>query len=689
MEVRLLNNQKFLLKIAVTNLKKNKESYFIYFIACCITVFMYAMFQILVNNSGMKGIPRDDTLILLLTMATWVVGIFSVLFLVYANSFLMKRRKKEFGLYGVLGLEKRHVIMINFYESAMLGIGSILIGLIATATLGKMAFLLLIRFIGYGAGSTYNISSKAVIWTIILFGILYFILFVINSISIKKLNLIALLKEGEKGEKEPKEKIIMTIIGLLALGYGYYLSITTKDIKMSLIIFFFASILVIIGTYLLFITGSITLIKCLKKNKRFYYQPRNFISLSNMIFRMKKNGAGLASICILSTMILIILSTTVCLNVGKEESINSEFVGDITVSCNEGYNSISKQQLFQQIKQSVWEVGEKLGVDITLYKDVDKNTLYFYMKDDTVISFEEYEGESNIDKEYTRKPINVITLDEYNRLENKNEVLQKDEVLLYCYTEKYNSDVITIANKTLKVKNQLNSTTFTTKRSNKTMGSILWLIVDSEETKKEIINYYNLVNEKAYNSGKIEYLTSYLESYFFYIKIDGNEDDIQEYTTLLDAAIKGQGISAIISDRTQTKEQWSIAYGGLLFLGVFLGILFTMAMVLIIYFKQMSESYEDMKQFEILKKVGMDKREIKGTIYKQIHMVFFLPIIVSIIHVVVAFPLMQRLLIMFGLLNTELFILCITIVVIIFTTFYSIVYFMTGKISHFDKIVSE
>ena len=685
MGVRYLANQLFLCKIALINLKKNRKTYGIYFIACYVTTFMFAMFQILRYNPGMNGIPQSRTLELLFMFAVWLVGIFSIIFLIYANSFLMKRRKKEFGLYGVLGLEKKHMVVINGYESFILAVSSIVLGIIATLTIGKISFLLLMKFITYVEGSSYQITSKAIVSTMVLFFLLHVLLFVSNAISIYKQPIISLLSEGGKGEKEPKAKAMFAFIGVCSLGYGYYLAITTKAVETSMVTFFIAAISVIIGTYLLFIIGSIVCLKLLRKNKNFYYQPKNFIALSNMIFRMKKNGAGLASVCILSTMILITLSSTVCLYAGKNESLNNAMVSSIKLFEN-NIMVLDKEIMMKEVEDSVNEVGKQMGTPVTYYKDINKNTLFLYQNGNMIISeSEDIEAVQNKNT-YSSITINLITIDTYNRLENKEETLLKNDVLFYNYNQQYDSDSIFMAGKQFTIKKQLEQTTFTTEKN--VYNPSIWLVVDSEQTKNEILGYYDMVSEKAFEEGLTQHIDQTGESYLFFINIDGTEQQIKDYASNLQNQLEEKGIGMHIENKVERGERWNTMYGGLLFLGIFLGGLFTLGMILIIYFKQISESYEDRKRFQILQKIGMERKEMKRTIYKQIRMVFFLPVIVSLIHMTVAFSFMEHLLQKFGLANTKLFLSCTVLVVGGFVIFYSVIYFLTGNIYHFDNVES-
>ena len=361
-------------------------------------------------------------------------------------------------------------------------------------------------------------------------------------------------------------------------------------------------------------------------------------------------------------------------------------VSSIELFANSIMVSVDKEFIMKEVGDSVNQLANQMGTPVTYYKDINKNTLSLYQNGNTVISqLEDLEAVQDKQK-YSSITINLITIDTYNRIENKSETLLKNQVLCYNYNQQYDSDSIFMAGKQLTIKKQLEKTTFTTEKN--VYDPLIWLVVDSEETKSKILGYYDMVSEKAFEEGLINHIDQTGESYLFYITIDGTEQQIKDYGNTLKNQLEEKGIGIYMENKVEMGERLNTMYGGLLFLGIFLGGLFTLGMILIIYFKQISESYEDRKRFQMLRKIGMEQKEMKRTINKQIRMVFYLPVIASLIHMAATFTFMERLLQKFGLANTKLFFNCTLLVVVVFVMFYSVVYFLTGNIYHFDNVES-
>lgn len=300
-------------KLAVTNIKKNGKFYFPYMLTCVGTIAMFYIMCSITFNDGLNSIPHNDSLKIILHLGCTVIGLFSVIFLLYTNSFLMKRRKKEFGLFNILGMEKRHISKIMTYETLIISFISVLLGITVGILFGKLIMMALFKFLSFKVSINSSISSKGLIISVILFSAIFLLTLLTNLAKMHLSNPIELLRGGNTGEKEPKTKIILAILGFACVGTGYYIAIVTKSPLQALTLFFLAVVLVIIGTYCLFTAGSIAVLKLMRKNKKYYYKTSHFISVSGMLYRMKQNAVGLANICILSTMVLVMISTTVCL----------------------------------------------------------------------------------------------------------------------------------------------------------------------------------------------------------------------------------------------------------------------------------------------------------------------------------------------------------------------------------------
>lgn len=668
----------FYLRLAMTNLKKNRETYFPYFLACAGTIFMYFLFESFAYNKGLQNMRGKEMVYALFMIGESVVTLFAVIFIFYANSFLMKRRKKEIGLYSILGLEKRQISAVMFCESLIMAVVSLIMGLLLGAVFGNLSFLVLIRMIDASPDSSFVLSPINFYKTAILYGVIFLITFLFNDIQVRKSKPIALLKASNEGEKEPRGSVIITLIGLASLGYGYYVAMTEESIMLALIKFWGAVILVIIGTHCLFTSGSIFTLKALRKNKQFYYKPNNFISVSNLIYRMKKNAAGLANICILSTMILVTVSTTIALYLGKEDMLTARNPKELAVSCKE--DAIPLADLTEHMK----EYAQKHDVTLVDQQAFSYSSFVFYRPDggskfqtlpEDAVNYSDYEV---FLYEFT-----AISLEDYNRMEGTAETLNPDEIILFSRVGNYGYENVTMPFADFKVKKEVGSTSFTSPKSDISMTRGAVIVLDSLDTLDRIIEEYQKLpdDRELYLVSKVQVQAD----------LEGTEDNRYDFALDFRESMKEQyglnnGTFTCLSFDLDNSE-WNGMYGGFLFLGVALGLLFMMAMVLIIYFKQVSEGYEDRTRFEVLQKVGMDKHNIKKTINRQLRLVFFLPLVGALIHLAVAFRILRNLLAMFQLENTQLILLCFIGVSLVFAFLYMIVYQLTSRIYY--KIVNR
>lgn len=644
----------FYLKLALNNLKRNKETYIPYIIAGIGMVFTFLMLNAMMNNEDIRNMRNGDVLHTILSLGLVVVGIFSVIFIIYANNFLLKRRKKELGLYAILGLEKKHVMRVLFYEAIFVYFISFIGGMIISFVFGKLSFLVLLKMIKISEGLTFSIDYTSIITALGVFGGIYLITFILNVIQVKIANPIQLLKGEAEGEKVPKTSWILTILGFLSLGGGYYISITVKNPLAAIPLFFIAVLLVIMGTYALFTAGSIAILKMLQKKKKFYYRINNFISVSGMIYRMKQNAAGLANICILSTMVLVMVSGTLALFLGMEDSLRYRFPMDIEVS---GYDSFDQQGFDALVKKE----ARKFGLDVI-------NNMYFKSMD-SLVQIKGSEGKdfyftmnsSNYDQLYDFK---ILTVGDYNRIFKEDIELKENEILISQEPRRYGKDTISLHGDEYQIKKEIDEVFFTGNSGNFEKG--ITIIAKDEQTIEHI---WNLLFPEE---GQFKY--------YNYYTTDGDIDQKLVFAQEINRIVKEQyGISRITS-LEMTRQEWYSTYGGLLYLGSFLGIVFMMATVLIIYFKQISEGMVDRNRFIIMQKVGMSNEEVKVTIRKQILMVFFLPLLTAILHVAFAFPMLKRILLMFGLTNALHIFLCIVGCVAVFIVFYMIIYSKTAKV---------
>ena len=659
-------------KLAITNIKNNRQFYFPYLLTGIITVAMFYIMCALESNPGIQSMPGAKDLGLILRLGIGVIGIFAVIFLFYTNSFIIKRRKKELGIYNILGMEKRHIAKILSKEAFFTAIIAIGGGLVTGVLFHKLACMLLYRMIGFNGGITFSFSKKGVMITAILFAIVYLLTYIYDLFQVQLANPIELLQSGNKGEREPKTKAIMAVLGVLCLGAGYFIAITTKNPIKALTLFFVAVILVIIGTYLLFTAGSIALLKILRRNKGYYYQTKHFTSVSGMIYRMKQNAVGLANICILSTMVLVAVSTTVSLYVGVEDIMKERYPNEINIRAYYDTGAPSEDSIAPIVEKSVKESGRKIR------HEEDYLELYFAAIKD--------QGQYSLDKEKVKTAGDrvsgfvVLTREDCKKKYNEEiPELAENEVALFTI-KKTDMDTLVLENRSYhvkEIKQFQNTEDFETIAD--MMDEYYYVIVNDVQDMERLWQLQKDIYQE--NSSSISRQVR--------LDIDGDSEQKEECFENIKTALGPEQAKAriLIDSRQSSLDEFYQIYGGFLFLGLFLGILFLMITVLIIFYKQISEGYDDKERFSIMEKVGMSNDEVKATIRSQVRTVFFLPILMAAIHVGMAFPMIKRLLSLFGLSNTALFAGCMAGTILVFALIYLLVFLKTSKTYY--KIVGE
>lgn len=659
-------------KLAITNIKNNRQFYFPYLLTGIITVAMFYIMCALESNPGIQSMPGAKDLGLILRLGIGVIGIFAVIFLFYTNSFIIKRRKKELGIYNILGMEKRHIAKILSKEAFFTAIIAIGGGLVTGVLFHKLACMLLYRMIGFNGGITFSFSKKGVMITAILFAIVYLLTYIYDLFQVQLANPIELLQSGNKGEREPKTKAIMAVLGVLCLGTGYFIAITTKNPIKALTLFFVAVILVIIGTYLLFTAGSIALLKILRRNKGYYYQTKHFTSVSGMIYRMKQNAVGLANICILSTMVLVAVSTTVSLYVGVEDIMKERYPNEINIRAYYDTGAPSEDSIAPIVEKSVKESGRKIR------HEEDYLELYFAAIKD--------QGQYSLDKEKVKTAGDrvsgfvVLTREDCKKKYNEEiPELAENEVALFTI-KKTDMDTLVLENRSYhvkEIKQFQNTEDFETIAD--IMDEYYYVIVNDVQDMERLWQLQKEIYQE--NSSSISRQVR--------LDIDGDSEQKKECFENIKTALGPEQAKAriLIDSRQSNLDEFYQIYGGFLFLGLFLGILFLMITVLIIFYKQISEGYDDKERFSIMEKVGMSNDEVKATIRSQVRTVFFLPILMAAVHVGMAFPMIKRLLSLFGLSNTALFTGCMAGTILVFALIYLLVFLKTSKTYY--KIVGE
>lgn len=657
-------------RLAKQNIRNNKSTYIPYIITCIFCIAMIYMMEFLRDCPTLdQAVRQADEVRMIVFTGEIVVEIFCIIFLIYSNSFLMKRRQKEIGLYNILGLERNHIGIVMFLETIITSIGSFAGGIAAGIIGSKLALLLLLKLLHIPSVLGFYISVKGIFTCLFMFGIVFLMILFLNLAKIHLSRPVELLRGNNTGEKEPVAKWLMALIGFICLGAGYYLAVTTESPIKAITIFLLAVILVMAGTYLLFTAGSIVILKFLRRRKSFYYRTGNFISISGMLYRMKQNAIGLASICILSTGVLLMIAMTVSIYFGMNDIMLNRYPYDVDMSVT----SISEEEC-----QTAIEAFEKAIADNKV--PVEKSVEEIYL--DIVCS---KNGDQILIKPANtiRNSDSVLVLSllnqaEYERLTGISANLNDGEIFAW-YPSAVQKDSVTVDETEFTVKKWLDKNPLTCGEDAVSDNAVL--VVTDEDFKK--FDEMRTEMYKGVSSAPAgEDLTLHLG-----LDITGSETDKIDFGTPVMEVVKDLKKNGGLSEnswitsgiRQQEYESYYADNGSLLFIGIFLGSLFLMGTAMIIYYKQISEGYEDQKRFEIMQKVGLSRREVRSSVRRQILMVFFLPLLMAMLHITMAFPMIRRMLLLFGMTNTKLFIGCTAGTVLIFAVVYGLIYLMTAR----------
>lgn len=664
----------FYLKLAAGNIKKNSRIYIPFLIAAICNVMVISIMYALTQNSGLSKIPGGSDMQIILLVGSNIMVFFSVIFLFYTNSFLMKRRKKEFGVYNILGMEKKHIAKVIGYETFYIALLSIFLGLSAGLALNKVFVLLALRMMHTEVVLGFEISWKAMILTTGIFAAIFFLILLSNLFQVYRTKPVELLKGGNTGEKEPRTKGVMAILGCISMGVGYWIAITTKNPLGAVNLFFVAVLLVIVGTYLLFAAGSIAVLKLLRSRKEFYYQPRHFIAVSGMIYRMKQNAVGLANICILSTGVLLLVSTTVSLYAGTEDAVKQRYPNDLSIE-SASYTEESAADMEEMIEKKAEE--QQLS-----FARVDIYPMLNFSALSSEGGFEVRQPKDVSDAIQNINNLYFLTLDGFNKITDSQETLKENEILMVDPKEKkYERDQLEILYFCFQIKK-----TRSAAQVEKLIGPTAAIAYESYFIVVKDLETLEAVQAKE--EAVFGTYASFIKMHYDMNFADGTEESEQiAYSIALREAAAKDGLDfTYVEGRAEGRKGVWALYSGFLFLGILLGLLFLLATVLIIYYKQISEGYEDKERYQILQKVGMSRKEIKQTIDTQMLMVFFLPLLTAGIHLMAAFPMVKRGLALLLLTNEKLFMICTVISFLVFIVVYALIYRITAR--SYYKIIS-
>lgn len=657
----------FYFRLALTNIKKHARSYVPYIITCVITIAMFYIIKSLAFNldKNLSSISAATSM----SLGSIVVAIFAIIFLFYTNSFLLKKRKKEFGLYNILGMEKKHMSALIATESLIVSVISLVLGLIIGIALDKLIFMIVIKLLNGQSPLGFTIIPEAILHTVVLFCII-FAAILLNSVRIVyTTKTIDLLHGSNTGEKEPKTKWLLAILGVLCLGGGYTISIISKNPVSAIGLLFIAIVLVVIGTYFIFVAGIIALLKLLRKNKGFYYKTSHFISVSGMIYRMKQNAVGLANICVLSTMVLVMVSTTSSLVIGMQDTINTISPYDYSISVVDGKTN-------QQVKDDIKNTAADNNLKITKFVD------YQYLEFNADLKYNYITASDYSVESENLVGLIIVNQQDYNMLTNSNVDLSDDQVMMFCQKSFPYSD-LTIFDQRYKVKESRKISDFIPGKN--LIGYSIYdsygIVVKDNSQLQQISKYYNSFYG---NSETNEYNEDNCCFYECNFNVDADLKKQLEFNEIIKNSELYQGSyyhgSISSTFKSEALQAFRDTYSSMFFLGIFLSILFIMATILIIYYKQISESYDDKERYEIMQNVGMSHTEVKKTIRSQVLTVFFLPLIMAGVHVAFAFPIMSGVLSLLGLMNVTLYIICTVICFLVFALMYGIIFAVTSRL---------
>ncbi len=667
-------NGRFFSRLARQNLRKNAGSYGPFLLACVITVTMFYIIMSLSVNPGLRSLTGAATIQVVIRYGSVVVGLFAVIFLFYTNSFLIKRRKREFGLYNVLGLEKKHLVKVIGLETLYSGALGLVLGLLFGVALDKVMFLVVMKLLGIAPPMGFFVSPAAVGVTAALFAAIFLLILLSSIRQVYVARPVELLQAEHAGEREPKAKWFIALLGLVCLGAGYYIAVTTTNVIQAMFLFFVAVVLVIIGTYLLFTAGSVALLKALRANKRYYYKARHFTAVSGMMYRMKQNAVGLANICILCTMVLVMISGTGCLMLGMESALAERYPYDVNIPQSNGAT-------IEMVKNAVADAGIV----------PENETEYDYLTSAaySVPGGLETTRDYTLDTESALADVMVICLEDYNRCTGQSMTLGPDEILLKVERVDYEEDTLELLGKTYTVKEQVEPMV---RYGNMTANlTSTWYIVVADRGELERVDAALAGEESVKPSEQRQ--GRYYMSRFYGFDVPGHDEETALNARLAIRAAWSRAsedetvyLEGTYEIRAWERQDFVSLYGSLFFLGLFLGLLFTMAAVLIIYYKQMSEGRDDRERFQIMQKVGMSRQEVKRTIHAQVLIVFFLPLLTAGVHTGFAFPIINRVLTLFNLMGRDFYLKCVVGTFAVFAALYALVYALTARTYY--KLVS-
>ncbi len=670
----------FYSKLALDGIRKNKRMYVPYLLTCIGMVVMYYILLFLQTSEVIGAIGGGDTLQYMLAYGIWVLAAFSCIFLFYTNSFLMRRRKKEFGLYNILGMGKRHIAILICWETVLLFVIAMVFGLLGGIVLSKLAELGVLAMLHAETTFHLTVSLPSILQTLSVFTVIFALLLLNSLRQVYFSSTISLLKSETTGEKPPKANWFLSLLGVVILAGAYYIAVKLDNPVSAIIWFFVAVLMVIVATYLIMISGSVLLCKILQRKKGYYYKARHFISVSSMTYRMKRNGAGLASICILATMVLVMVSSTFALYVGMEDSLNQRYPRELNMCVHlmqpQDFSSDNIGKLRQNVT-SLTAQHEATMQHVADYRSATIGGLVLNGK----VEVDSTRASLSLDHTYSNiYQIFFVPLSDYNAMTGTHHSLGPEEALLYTNRQKVNLEQISFnRGKTFTIKESLDECFTTGDMAMTILPSMILVVQDVPAAVADLVDaqgnpLYSFRWDFAFDTD----LHGEKEAALFHDLQDMFRQQMTENKSFT---------SAYCESRSLERTNFLGMYGGLFYLGILLSIVFLFAAALIIYYKQISEGYEDQARFQIMQKVGLTKQEIRKSINSQLLTVFFLPLLGAGLHICFAFPIIEKLLMMFNMQNRNLFILTTAGSFLLVAVLYVVTYKITSNAYY--RIVSD
>ena len=669
-------------RLAWTGMRKNRRLYLPYLLSCAGMVLMFYILMGLSGSEVLGHMSGGTSSGMILRLGTVVIAVFAVLFLFYTHAFLIRRREREFGLYNVLGMGKGNIARVLLWETAITYGLTTAAGLLLGVALYKLAELGMVRLLGLHITYTLTVSVSSLWQTAVLFAAIHALILLDSLRQLHAVSAVALLRSESVGEKPPRAQWVLTVIGAVLLGGAYALAVSIKEPLAALLWFFTAVIMVIIATYLLFISGSVTLCRSLQKNKRYYYQPQHFVSVASMTYRMKRNGAGLASVCILATMVLVMISSTTCLYFGQEDAVNSRYPRDLSVTVY-GDRYLLDSEKLTQVRQGVESTIFNFGGNVSNVAEYRTISISGLVDGGNIRT--DSSGASVSDS--TRAvQIHILPLEDYNAATGQTLSLGDGQVYVAALRTEFDSDMLSIDGGMIR---------HVMKREIPMLGgpsaaditpSLMVVVPDFEQFVPALQDYF-MEKYRSY--------PAVVWHYGFDTDLPEEQQGDVDGTPNLEDALNGYlshissdwGVGVSVESKAANRADFYGTYGGLFFLGIMLSIVFIFAAVAILYYKQLSEGYEDQSRFGIMQKVGMTKQDIRRSINSQLLTVFYLPLVLAGLHLCFAFPFIHKLLILFNLDNRGLLIGTTAVSFAVFAVLYAIVYKLTGNTYY--RIVAE